>query len=137
MNKYNNKYHRRIIMKPLDLKPSMYIDFNKELIRKFLNLKVMIMLEYQNKEIFLQKTMFQIGLKTLCHGHMLLVILTEKKLLELFIKKNYKKQIKKSLEWKRLYIEKGINYMLSGKPVICGLRKNNINDRSVQIHLFK
>ena len=31
MNKYNNKYHRRIIMKPLDLKPSMYIDFNKEI----------------------------------------------------------------------------------------------------------
>ena len=50
--------------------------------------------------------MFQIGLenilwlkilKTLCCGHILLVILMEKELLERFIKKNCKKQIKKSL----------------------------------------
>ena len=68
------------------------------------------MLEYQNIKIFLQKAKFQITqnkflwlkkLKTLFHGHMLLVILTEKKLLELFTKKNCKKQIKKSLESKR------------------------------------
>ena len=32
------------------------------------------------------------------HGHMLLMILMLKKLLEDFIKKNYKKQIKKDLE---------------------------------------
>ena len=63
------------------------------------------MLEYQNKKVFLQKAMFQIGLKkflwlkklkVLCHGHMLLVILKAKKLLECF--KNCKKQIKKSLD---------------------------------------
>ena len=54
--------------------------------------------------------MFQIGLKKflwlkkleiLYRGHMLFVILTEKKFLELFTKKNYKKQIKKSLEFKK------------------------------------
>ena len=48
-----------------------------------------------------QKAMFQIGLKqflrikklkTLCHGHMLLVILTGIKLLECFAKKNFNKQ---------------------------------------------
>ena len=63
------------------------------------------MLEYQNKKVFLQKAMFQIGLKkflwlkklkVLCHGHMLLVILKAKKLLECFT--NCKKQIKKSLD---------------------------------------
>ena len=40
-------------------------------------------------------------LKTLCRGHMLLVILTEKKLLKRFKKKSCKKQIKKSLELKK------------------------------------
>ena len=28
-NKYNNTYHRTIKMKAIDVKPSMYIDFNK------------------------------------------------------------------------------------------------------------
>ena len=30
VNKYNNKYHRTIKMKPVDIKPSMHFDFNKE-----------------------------------------------------------------------------------------------------------
>ena len=63
------------------------------------------MLEYQNIKIFLQKVTFQLGLKKffwlqkikiLCCGHMLLVILKVKKLLERFMKKNCKKQIKKT-----------------------------------------
>ena len=67
------------------------------------------MQEYWNIKIFLQKVTFQISqncfwlksLKTLSSGHMLLVILTEKKLLERFKEKNCKKQIKKSLELKK------------------------------------
>ena len=31
INKYNKKYHSRIKMKPVDLKPSTYIQFNKEI----------------------------------------------------------------------------------------------------------
>ena len=30
VNKCNNTYHRTIKMKPVDVKPSIYIDFNKE-----------------------------------------------------------------------------------------------------------
>ena len=30
VNKYNIKYHRKIKMKPVDVRPSMYLDFNKE-----------------------------------------------------------------------------------------------------------
>ena len=30
VNKYYNTYHSTIKMKPVDLKPSIYIDFNKE-----------------------------------------------------------------------------------------------------------
>ena len=42
VNKYNNTYHITIKMKPADIKPSIYIDFNKKIIRKFLNLKLLI-----------------------------------------------------------------------------------------------
>ena len=71
---------------------------------KILNFKLVILLEYQNMIIFLQKAMVQTSLKnseTLSHGQMLLVILKAKKLLERFTKKNCKKQIKKCLDSKK------------------------------------
>ena len=71
---------------------------------KILNFKLVILLEYQNMIIFLQKAMVQTSLKnleTLSHGQMLLVILKAKKLLERFAKKNCKKQIKKCLDSKK------------------------------------
>ena len=30
VNKFNSTYHRTIKIKPVDVKPNMYIDFNKE-----------------------------------------------------------------------------------------------------------
>ena len=74
---------------------------------KIINLKLVIQLEYQNIKRFLQKTIFQIDLKKflllqklkiLFHGHMLLVTLKVKQLLERFTKKNYKKRGKKNSE---------------------------------------
>ena len=82
----------------------------KKIMIKIVNLKLVILLEYQNIKTFLESTMFQIALrkflllkklKTLYCGHIFLVILKAKKMLELFTKKNYKKQIKKSLELKK------------------------------------
>ena len=82
----------------------------KKLMIKILNLRLVTLLEYQNIKTFLQKAMFQIGLKmflllqklkTLFRGHMLLVILKVKKFLGHFTKKNCKKQIKASLELKK------------------------------------
>ena len=100
VNKYNNTYHGTSKTKPIDIKPSIYIlTLIAKIIRKILNLKLVIMLEYHNIKIFLQKVTLQIGLKKflcllklkiLCRGHILLVILTEKQLLELFTKKNTK-----------------------------------------------
>ena len=88
VNKYNNTNHSTIKMKPADVTPITMI--------KILNLKLLMLLRYQNIKIstFLQKTMLQIDkkflrlkkLKTLYCGHFLLVILTEKKLLERFPK---------------------------------------------------
>ena len=84
---------------------------------KILNIdpKLVILLEYENIKIFFQKAMFQIGLKkllglknlkTVCHGHMLLVILKVKILLERFTKQNCKKQIEKRSELKKNNKEK-------------------------------
>ena len=52
---------------------------------------------------------------------MLFMILTEKKLLELFTKKNFKKQIKKDLVSKKYSRENVINHMLNGKVMIVHL----------------
>ena len=53
MNKYNNTYHRKMKMKSVDVKSNNYIDLIKKIIRKVLNLKLVIMLEYQKIKIFL------------------------------------------------------------------------------------
>ena len=74
--------------------------------------------------------MIQIGLKkfllfkkfkTLFCGHMLLVILKAKKLLEGFTQKNCRKQMKKILELNEYLREKKINYMLNEKDTIIHL----------------
>ena len=107
-NKYNNTYHRAIKMKPVDVKSS--IDFNKENNKEGPKFKVgdnVRISKYQN--IFPKgcipnwsENFFLLGkLKILLGGHMLLVILKAKKLLEHFMKKNCKKQIKKNLELKK------------------------------------
>ena len=63
-------------------------------------LKLVILLEYQKKTTFLQKSMFQISmskfkllrkLERLRRGHMLLMIVKAKKLLKLFTEKDCKK----------------------------------------------
>ena len=63
VDKYNSTY--RIIkmkMKPVDVKSNTYIDSSKLMI-KILNLKLALLLEYQNMKTFLQKVTLQIGLK--------------------------------------------------------------------------
>ena len=74
---------------------------------------MVIILDYQNTQIFLQKVAFQIRLKkflwlkkirTLWHEHVILAILTEKKL----TKKILQKKIKKTNQ-KEFRVEKVIN----------------------------
>ena len=40
VNKYNNTYHRTIKMKPVDVKPRIYINFKKENIKEGPKFKV-------------------------------------------------------------------------------------------------
>ena len=110
VNKYNNRYHSTIKMKPVDVQSSTYIDSSKEINNKDPKLQIGVLLEYQNIKMVLQKVTRKIGLKkllwfkkskTLFCGHMLIVILKVKKLLKRFAKKNCKKQIKKNLELKK------------------------------------
>ena len=107
VNKYNNTYHRTIKMKPVDVKDNTYIDFNKEVNDKDPKFKIGDYARISKYKKILLNDILQIGLKKslwlkrlkiLFHGHMLLEILMVKKLLEHFMKKNCKKQIKKNLE---------------------------------------
>ena len=54
VNKYNNTYHSTIKIKSIDVKSNTYIDPNKEINKKILNLKLVILLDYQNIKILLQ-----------------------------------------------------------------------------------
>ena len=106
----NSTYHRTIKMKPVDVKPRMYVDFNKENNKEDPKFKVgnhVRILKYKNifakgyvpnwsEEVFGIKKV-----KDTVPWTYFLVILAEKKLLERFAEKNCKKQIKKSLELKK------------------------------------
>ena len=100
VNKYNNTYLRKIKMKPIAVKPSTYFDSSKEIndenpkfkigdivrIPKYKNIfEKGYVANWSEEVLLLQK------LKILFRGHMLLVILKAKKLLERFAKRNYKK----------------------------------------------
>ena len=62
VNEYNNKYYRTNKMKPIEVRDNTYIDSIKKIMIKIVNLKLVIMLEYQNTKIFLLKDILQIGL---------------------------------------------------------------------------
>ena len=57
VNKYNNTVHRTIKMKPIDVTDILMLNTMKILIKKILNLKLVIMLEFQNVKTFLLKDM--------------------------------------------------------------------------------
>ena len=63
VNKCNDTYHGTIKMKPVDIKLNTYIELVKKLVIKILNLKMVILLEYQNIKTFEQKITLEIGLE--------------------------------------------------------------------------
>ena len=105
VNKYNNTYHRKIKMKPLDIKASTYIDFdveNNDKNRKFKVGDHQRMSKYKRFFAKAQKNFFWLKkLKMLYRGYMFSMILMVRKLLERFTKKNSKRKIKQKLELKR------------------------------------
>ena len=65
VNKYIDTYHSTIKLISANVKLSTYIDSSKEIDDQDLNIKSIILLEYQNIKTFLEKTMFQISFKKL------------------------------------------------------------------------
>ena len=99
VNEHNNTKHRTTKMKPIDVKDNTYIDFGKEVndnnpkfkvgdhvrISIYKNILLKVILQIGQKKFLLLKK-----LKIQFHGHMSLMILMVKKLLEHFMKKNCK-----------------------------------------------
>ena len=59
VNKYNNIVHRTIKMKPIELDLIPMLNTMKIQIKKIINLKLVTMLEFQNKKTFLLKDTLQ------------------------------------------------------------------------------
>ena len=106
-NKYNNTVHRTIKMKHVDVISDSYAKYNEDFIKKDSKFKVgdhVRVSKYKN--IFAkgyapncsEELLLLVGLKIQSRGLMLLVPWMVKKLLEIFMKKNCKKLVKKSLE---------------------------------------
>ena len=112
VNKYNNTYLNTIKTKRVYIKSNTYIESSKEInnknpkfniaetvgISKCKNIFAKGYIPNWSEEVFVIK---RVKNTALCREHMLLVILKENKLLEMFMKKNEKKQIKKNLELKK------------------------------------
>ena len=90
-------------MKPVDVKDNTYNDFKKEINDKDPKFKVgdhVRISKYTPKDTHqtgLKKFLLLVKLKIQFHGHMLLMISMMKKLLEHFMKKNYKRLTNKNL----------------------------------------
>ena len=97
VHKYNNTYHRTIKMRPVDVKPSMYINFNKENNKEDPKFKVgdhvKSYVPNWSEEVFVIKKAKNIVSWT--YG---ISDLNGKEIVGTFYKKNCKKQIRKSLE---------------------------------------
>ena len=63
VKKYNNTYHRTIKMKSTDVKDDFLLNIMKSLMKKILNLKQTIVLEFQSTKVFLLKDILLIGVK--------------------------------------------------------------------------
>ena len=107
VDEYNNTYYKTINMKPIDVKDNTCIDFEKEVNDKYPKFKVGDHVKISKyKNIFAkgytpnwsEEVLLLVKLQIQFHGHMLLMILMVKKLLEHFMKKNCKRLIKKNLE---------------------------------------
>ena len=106
VNKYNNTVHETIKMKPIDVTDDYYAKYNEDFNKKAPKFKV-----GDHARISKYKNIFAKGynpdwsevlvinkIKIQLLGLMLLVTWVVKKLLEVFMKKNYRKLVEKNLE---------------------------------------
>ena len=60
VNQYNNMYHSTIKMKPVDVKPSIYIDFNKEINYQDPKFKIGDIIRISKYKLILQNLCFKL-----------------------------------------------------------------------------
>ena len=60
VNQYNNIYHSTIKMKPVDVKPSIYIDFNKEINYQDPKFKIGDIIRISKYKLILQNLCFKL-----------------------------------------------------------------------------
>ena len=110
VNKYNNAYHRTIKMTSVEVKPSTYINFSKEIndknpkfkigdiirISKYRNIFAKGYVPNWSEEVFVIKKV-----KSTVPWTYVISDLKEDKIVGTFYEKSCKKQIKKSLELKK------------------------------------
>ena len=108
VNKYNNTYST-IKMKPVDLKPSIYIDFNKKnkvgdnvRISKYKNIFAYIILQ-----ICLKKFLWLQKFKILCGGHYVISDLNRKNIVGTFCKKESQKTNQEEFRVEKVIKRKG------------------------------
>ena len=117
-------------MKPVDVKSSTYIvtyiviTIVKKLMIKILNLKLVILLEYQNIKTFLQKVTFQIGLKNflwlkklkiLCPEHVVINNLNGEEIVWTFYENYLEKKNQKDFRIEKVIKIKGDNLYVKWK----------------------
>ena len=98
VDKYNNTYYRTIKMRPIDVKSDSYAKYNVDSNDKDPKFKISDHVRISEYKNIFDKGCSSLVRTSFCHGLMLLVILMVKKLLELFMKRNCKRLIKKNLE---------------------------------------
>ena len=117
VNKYNNIVHRTIKMKPNETTSDCYAEYNGDHNeKKIINLKSVIVSEYQNTKIFLLKDIIKIGqnkflslpkLTIQLRGHRQLVTWMANQLLDVFMKINWKKTSQEKFRIEKLIKRKG------------------------------
>ena len=63
VHKYNNTVHITIKMKPIDVTGGYYAEYNEDINKKILNLKLVTKVKFKNTKTFLLKDTLQIGQK--------------------------------------------------------------------------
>ena len=120
VNKYNNTKHSTIKIKPVDVKSNTYINSSKEVNNKDPKFNIDDIIRISKYKKFFAKGYTpnwseEVFVIKRVKNTVLLMILIRKNLLKLFMKKNCKEQMKKSLELKKQSKEKVISYMLHGR----------------------
>ena len=124
VNQYNNKYHRKIEINPVDVKSNTYINSVKKINNKDPKFKIGDIARISKFKKILQKAMFQISLKKLLllqklkilfPGHMLIRDLKGEEIVGTLYEKELQKTNQKEFRVEKVIKRKGDNLYVKWK----------------------